>query len=94
MSIRSDEIEIRGSWIRRGQEVIADDNCRRIEHLIESHLKRVGHDTSGWDTLYRDPKDGRYWELIYPQSDLHGGGPPTLRHVGPDELRKKYGVVQ
>ena len=92
MNIPPDETEIRGSWITRGQEVVADDNCHRIEHLIKNCLEEVGSDASGWDTLYRDPVDGRHWELLYPQSDMHGAGPPLLRHVGCDEARAKYGV--
>ena len=92
MKIRPHETEIRGSWTRSGREVVADDACRRIDQLASSHLEEVGHDATGWDTLYRDPTDGRYWELIYPQSNQHGGGPPLLRQVGPDELRSKYGV--
>lgn len=93
MKIRPDETEIRGSWTQSGKELVADDTCRRVDQLVSTYLERVGHDASGWDTLYRDPADGRYWELIYPQSELHGGGPPTLRKVSPDEARSKYGVA-
>lgn len=93
MSIRRDETEIRGTWFLRGQKLVPDDTCRRIERLIETHLEAIGKDPSGWDTLYRDPTDGRFWELIYPQSDLHGGGPPMLRQVGAEEVRVKYGLA-
>jgi hypothetical protein len=90
MKIRPDETEIRGTWTRKGAEVRQDVNCQRIEHLVEDHLTKVGHDPSGWDTLYLDPADGRYWELTYPESDSHGGGPPMLRNVSPDFARLKY----
>lgn len=93
MKIRPDETEIRGSWTQSGREFVADDRCRRVDQLLSTHLEKVGHDASGWDTLYRDPADGRYWELVYPQSELHGGGPPTLRTVSPDEARSKYGIA-
>jgi hypothetical protein len=43
--------------------------------------------------LYRDPVTGRLWELTWPQSDLHGGGPPRLRLVQADEVRPKYGPI-
>jgi len=32
-------------------------------------------DYNGWDVLYLDPADGRYWERILPSSEMHGGGP-------------------
>ena len=53
---------------------------------------KLGGDASGWDVLFRDPTDGRLWELIYPQSEPHGGGPPQLRCLTADEARQKYGV--
>jgi len=43
-------------------------------------------------TLYRDPDDGRYWERTYPQSELHGGGPPELRVLATEDARQKYGA--
>jgi len=54
-------------------------------------LREIGRDAGGWDILYRDPQDGRYWELIYPRSHMHGGGPPELRCLTPEETEKKYG---
>ena len=93
MKIHPDETEIRGSWTQSGKDVVADDACRRIDQLVSSYLEMVGHDASGWDTLYRDPADGRYWELVYPQSDLHGGGPPVLRKMSPEDAHSKYGVA-
>ncbi len=93
MKIQSDENEIRGVWRWSNGRLVADDVCRRIEILVSDHLEKVGGDRSGWDALYRDPTDGRYWELVYLQSELHGGGPPTLRQLGVDAVRTKYGVV-
>lgn len=92
MTIRPEETEIRGHWIARPGGVEGDQNCQRIEELVGGHLRRMGSDASGWDVLYVDPTDGRYWELIYPESHLHGGGPPLLRHLARDEAKQKYGV--
>jgi hypothetical protein len=91
MTIRPDENEIRGAWIIRNGRAEADQTCRRIEQLLE-YLREAGRDSSGWDVLYVDPSDGRYWELIYPDSQLHGGGPPTLRNLSEAAARKKYGI--
>jgi hypothetical protein len=92
MNIDPSETILSGNWIpdSRGR-YIADDLCRRIDSLIHAHLKELGRDASGWDALYRDPDDGRLWELIYPHSELQGGGPPQLRCLTVDEARQKYG---
>lgn len=92
MSINPSETLLTGQWFIQGGRPVADDVCKRIIALTKSHLQEVGRDASGWNTLYRDPNDGRYWELSYPQSELHGGGPPELRHLTADQARQKYGA--
>lgn len=92
--ILSSEQEVCGKWTFQQGTVIADDNCRRIELLITEHLKKVGSDASGWDQLYIDPDDERYWELTYPDSEQHGGGAPRLKCITENEARAKYnGIV-
>jgi Immunity protein 27 len=85
------ETLLTGRWIAQGSRVAADDVCKRIIALTQSHLHKIGADDSGWTTLYRDPSDGRYWQLSYPQSELHGGGPPELRCLTAEEAIHKYG---
>jgi len=92
MNIKPSETVLTGQWILRGGRPVADDVCNRILALTKSHLLEVGRDASGWNTLYRDPSDGRYWELVYPQSELHGGGPPELRCLTVEEATQKYGA--
>jgi len=70
---------------------VADPNCERIEQLTSTHLRFVKVDASGWDSLYVNPSDGAYWERVYPQSEMHSGGPPQLRRLSPDEAKQKYG---
>jgi hypothetical protein len=91
MELQPDEIVLTGNWLVEGGRVVADDVCRRIEWLVESQLERLGTD-SGWDTLYRDPRDGRLWEHIYPQSYMHGGGPPQLKVISAESAAAKYRV--
>jgi hypothetical protein len=91
--ISIDEQEIRGKWILRGGKVQPDEECRRIHDLVASYLQELGCDSSGWDRLYLDPEDGRYWELAYPESELHGGGPPLLRCISIEEARTKFGDI-
>jgi len=92
--IANRETEIRGKWIKVGGRVEADDQCRRIEDLVARHLREVGRDATGWDRLFVDPQHGRYWELTYPESELHGGGPPRLRNIQVSEARAKYGHLE
>jgi hypothetical protein len=94
MKLRSDEERLDGQWELRNGGMSADATSERIERLIAVHLKKVATDSSGWDTLYQDPQDGRYWELLYLQSELQGGGPPTLVHVEKDVIREKYDLDQ
>ncbi|MEM7379742.1 MAG: Imm27 family immunity protein [Bacteroidota bacterium] len=41
----------------------------------------------------KDPYDNRYWELSYPQGNLHGGGPPSLINLDKDYIVKEYGEI-
>jgi len=78
--------------ISSGRRGLTDDVTKRIYALTKSYLVELGQDASGWETLFRDPKDGRYWERTYPQGELQGGGPPQLICLSADEARKKYGI--
>lgn len=91
MKIGPMETEIRGGWKLKGGSPVADDACRRIDELVNDHLQEIGSDESGWNTLFLDPDDGRYWELVYPQSELFGGGPSLLRNLTSEQAADKYG---
>lgn len=94
MKLRPDECDLIGKWRRLGNAIEADSTALRIDRLIKDQLEKLGTDKSGWDVLYRDPNDGRLWELTYPNSDSEGGGPPRLTCVTAEAVREKYsGVV-
>jgi hypothetical protein len=84
--IRPHETSIICEWTVIDHRVTGNDACVRIVGLQRSHLERLSAVTAGWDTLYRDPDDGR----LCPQSHLQGGGPPTLQVIDRDAARKKY----
>lgn len=88
--IESHESEIKGSHIFALGNVVADETSRRIHDLVNGYLIKLGHDDSGWATLFKDPGDGRLWELIYAQSELHGGGPPSLFNITRQAAELKY----
>lgn len=88
--INESETLITGKFIKNNGVVEGDEACKRIKLLVSQFLIRITSDESGWDTLYKDPNDNRYWELIYPQSELHGGGPPQLVCISNEEATRKY----
>ncbi|MCI0557995.1 MAG: Imm27 family immunity protein [Nitrososphaera sp.] len=90
-TLRPHETDLVGDWIVSGTQVEGDETCKRIKWLMGEKLQEVTTDASGWDVLYRDPEDGRYWELTYPQSHMHGGGPPRLTNLPLEQAKAKYG---
>ncbi len=91
-TLQPHETELVGNWIADGKEIKKDDVCKRIEWLITNTLKEVGYskEYGAWEILYIDSKDGRYWVKTYPQSHMHGGGPPTLRNILKDKAIKNF----
>lgn len=65
----------------------------RIQQLVSHRLERIGATDGGWSVLYRDPADGRYWELTYPQSEMHGGGPARLTELSQQEAQQRYDIT-
>ena len=92
--IDASEVEIVGRWISGDGEMLADEACRRIEYLTAEYLVRVANSPTwgDWETLYRDPLDGRYWEKTYPEGEMQGGGPPSLKTLSGSEARSKYAI--
>ena len=90
MKLKSNEIELKGGWKLVGTSMRVDDVCERIESLISSYLIKIGEDESGWNKLYQDPEDKRYWELSYLESEMHGGGAPLLKNLSLQEVNEKY----
>lgn len=89
-TLSHNETELLGNWIVHGNSVIADDVSKRIEALTKDSLKKVAVSDDGWETLYIDPNDGRYWELTYPSSNSHEGGAPKLSVITPGQVKAKY----
>jgi hypothetical protein len=90
INLRPGETLLEGKWIVVDGAVDGDDACKRIEELVRTCLKQIGVAEAGWAKLFVDPVDGRYWEQTYPNSEWHGGGPPTLTCVSDDYARAKY----
>jgi hypothetical protein len=81
------ETLLEGTWTVAGRSLIADETALRIQYLVGNVLERVANDYTGWRALFRDPADGRYWELSYPQGQMQGGGPPCLTYIDVNFLK-------
>jgi Immunity protein 27 len=91
--LKPGETRLQGRWVEVDGSVQADDVSRRIDWLVDEHLVRIAEGSGGWSTLLRDPTDDRFWELTYPSSERHGGGPPTLLVVTRLEAEHRYQVT-
>jgi len=89
-NLNENEVELVGSWIIKNDAAVLDGVGRRIEYLIENSLKEIAVSDDGWDKLYINPNDDAYWELTYPDSQLHGGGAPKLTRVKIEIAQLKY----
>jgi len=86
-----EEVDLCGNWVvQPDRSVVGDTTEERIEWLTTQKLERIANDSSGWEILYRDPLDGRLWELTYLRGEMHGGGPRRLRIISRDEAAVKY----
>jgi hypothetical protein len=72
--------EIIGKWSFENGEIIPDDNCHLIEKMLQNELKELESIQDSWTKIYEE-QNGTLWELTYPESHLHGGGPPKLKRL-------------
>jgi hypothetical protein len=92
MRIAPNETEIVGSWAMANGHMTEDEASLRITSLIETELQHLATSNDGWEKLYRDPQDGRYWELTYIHSDMQCGGPRALVLADLRKALDKYGI--
>jgi hypothetical protein len=90
MEIKPEEIEFTSKAFLHNGSLVTDDVFRRINHLTSNYLNKITTDESGWDTLYQDPEDKRYWEKVYLDSGAHGGGLPSLINISLEKAKAKY----
>jgi hypothetical protein len=72
--------DLKDEWVMRDGRMIAEGDSISIDTLLVD-LERVADKDGGGTTLYRHRKTGAFWELSYPQSGMHGGGPRRLRQM-------------
>lgn len=96
VKLTANETVLIGRWEFDGSTNRADPACQRIEWLTGQRLAKVASSPQwgDWEILYRDPDDGRFWELTYPQGELQGGGPPPLQVISASAAKAKYELSQ
>ncbi|MBL4788999.1 MAG: hypothetical protein JKY60_08080 [Kordiimonadaceae bacterium] len=72
--------KITGTWVIENGQVRGDEACDKIKSMLDSELEEIAAKDGGWTKLYRD-KENMFWEFSYPQSYMHGGGPPQLERL-------------
>ena len=90
MKLLPHETDLLGGWISVNGRTSADVTETRINLLLAGYLEKIASTSDGWDQLYRDPEDHRYWELTFPQSGAHGGGPKRLTNISAESATSKY----
>ncbi len=88
------EVDVIGHWVRGAGGLRSDEAALRIEWLTSAVLEKIADSpqAGAWETLFRDPADGRLWERTYPSGEMHGGGPPRLTLISRKDARAKYGL--
>jgi hypothetical protein len=80
------------TWIKRGSSLVVDGDTVEIDRLLKEELEHVASTDNGWTQLFVDARGDGYWELSFPQSNTHGGGPRLLSPVSRDLVQSKYGI--
>ena len=88
-----DERTLDGAWTDAGAGGVHDEVDQRIFWLVSRRLTLLGVAEGGWRQLYRDPRDGRFWELTFPQGSLHGGGRRRLECVTALVAAERYAIT-
>lgn len=90
--LKKDEQILVGRWLDRQGRVEKDEVATRIDFLTSNRLERIAASGDGWDVLFVDRNDGRFWELSHPDGASHGGGAPMLKAIDAAAVKKKYGL--
>ena len=94
MKLLPHETDLIGGWISVNGRASPDVTEARINSLIGSYLEKVASSSGGWDQLYLDPEDRRFWELTFLRGEMHGGGPKRLTSISAELAASKYQAIQ
>jgi hypothetical protein len=89
--IKAEETVLQGYWLDTGNSVATDSNWERIVRQTGEYLEFLASAGDGREQLYRDPADGRLWELTPVDPNLPAG-PPLLQVIAPSRAEENYAV--
>ena len=92
MGIKPNETIIESDLDILGSKEEAWKASMRIHYLTDNYLIKKATTNGGWDILYQDPTDLRYWELTAPKGEYHGSGPLRLSYVSNLDAILKYNL--
>lgn len=90
--IKPNELVIESDHDILGSIEAANKASMRIDDLTDNYLIEKARANGGWDILYQDPADQRYWELTKPKGEYHGGGPSRLSYISDQDAILKYNL--
>jgi hypothetical protein len=91
MHLKPEETALQGFWLDLGSSVTPDARWERISRLTEEYLELLATVEDGREKLYRDPADGRLWELT-PVAPEMPSSPPLLMVIAQEKAREKFGA--
>ncbi len=91
--VQSGESVLQGLWIDLGSRMEKDVAWQRIEWLVAEHFERLASADSGLESLYRDPTDGRLWELFPVRPELGEKSPLQLAVIDPQVAAERFEIV-
>ena len=74
--------DLRDVWYSEDGKTTARGDAAAIDEMLSTKLEKIRTEENGWIVIYRHRDTNQLWELSYPQSELHGGGPRRLRLIG------------
>ncbi len=87
--LKPEETVLQGYWLDLGSAVTPDARWDRITRLTQEYLELLATGKDGKVHLYRDPTDGRLWELTSVAPEL-AASPPLLQVITPERAKATY----
>jgi hypothetical protein len=78
--------ELNDDWVLLDGKMVAQGDTETIDRLLKTKLVEIRK--GNWALLYRHQDTQELWDLIYPRSEMHGGGPRRLRRLDHNDPQK------
>jgi len=58
----------------------------------EHNFEQVAVNVDEWTSLHKCPATGDYWKKLFPNPEMHGGGPPKFEVICKADAEREFGV--